>query len=584
MNAAIGKTLPFLPSTILPPNYHKQNPAAAPILNIALTSNVLPMTQVDEYAETTIAQRLSMVEGVAQVGVCGLGEVRGARAARSGAAREPRTSACRRSRRRSATTTCMLPTGVLYGKDKTLTVQATGQLNNAAEFRRLIVAYKNGAAGAARRRRRTCSTTSRTTRTSSWYDDERVDQPDGRSGSPARTRSRSRQRVKDALAEIEKGLPPTLKVHIAVRPLGRRSSNAVDDVKFSLVIALVLVVLVIFFFLRNVVATMIPSLTLPMSIIGTFSVMYAARLQHRQPVADGAHARRGLRGRRRDRDAREHRAAPRDGKDRRCRRRSTARSEVGFTILSMTLSLAAVFIPLMFMGGIIGRLFREFAITISVAILVSGFVSLTLTPMLCSRLLKPHGDGEARPLVHVRRERVFDASLRGYERSLGWVMRHRPVDARVLGADPRARRACSGRSFRRGSFRPTTRARSTRPPKRRRARRSSRCCGSRSSRSRAAGDATRTSRRSRRTSAAASAARRTRRSSTSRSSRRAQRPPADEMVHELTRRMAGIPGLQVFVTNPPAIRIGGRGSKTLVSVHAARAGHHAAVRRGATSC
>ena len=164
-----------------------------------------------------------------------------------------------------------------------------------------------------------------------------------------------------------------------------------------------------------------------MAIVGTFSVMYAARLQHRQSVAHGAHARRGLRRRRRDRDAREHRAPHRDGEDRRCRRRSTAPTEVGFTILSMTLSLAAVFIPLMFMGGIIGRLFREFAITISVAILVSGFVSLTLTPMLCSRFLKPQRRARSTAASTTPPSARSTGALHGYERSLGWVMRHRPL-------------------------------------------------------------------------------------------------------------------------------------------------------------
>src|SRR4029077_5286164 len=145
VNAAIGKTLPFLPSTILPPNYHKQNPAAAPILNIALTSNVMPMTQVDEYAETTIAQRLSMVEGVAQVGVWGTAKY-AVRVQLDPAELATKNIGVSQVAAAIRNNNVMLPTGVLYGKEHTLTLQATGQLNDAADFRKLIIAYKNGAA------------------------------------------------------------------------------------------------------------------------------------------------------------------------------------------------------------------------------------------------------------------------------------------------------------------------------------------------------------------------------------------------------------------------------------------------------
>ncbi len=202
--------------------------------------------------------------------------------------------------------------------------------------------------------------------------------------------------------------------------------NAVRDVKFSLIVALVLVVAVIFLFLRSAVATLIPSLTLPLAIIGTFSVMYALDFSIDNLslmaltlavgfIVDDAivmlenivrHIEMG----------KQPMQAALEGAQ-----------EVGFTVLSMCLSLSAVFIPLMFMGGIIGRLFREFAVTISVAMLVSGFIALTLTPMLCSRLLQARADEPKHGSLFNLSERGFEALRRGYERSLEWVMRHRPL-------------------------------------------------------------------------------------------------------------------------------------------------------------
>ena len=182
-------------------------------------------------------------------------------------------------------------------------------------------------------------------------------------------------RIKELLPAFREQMPPSVKLDI----LYDRSESireSVDDVKFTLVLTVALVVLVIFLFLRNVSATVIPSLALPMSIVGTFAVMYLLRLHAGQPLADGADALGGLRGGRRHRDAGEHRAPHGDGQAAACRRPIEGAREIGFTILSMTLSLAAVFIPVLFMSGIMGRLFHEFAVTISVAILISGFVSL----------------------------------------------------------------------------------------------------------------------------------------------------------------------------------------------------------------
>jgi HAE1 family hydrophobic/amphiphilic exporter-1 len=315
-----------------------------------------------------------------------------------------------------------LPTGMLYGRDRTLTVQATGQLANAAAFRRLVVAYRNGAPVHLGDLGNVLDDV-QDNKAASWYNGDRaillaVQRQPGTNTVAVATA------VKQALAEIERELPPSLKVNIRYdRSVSIEA--AVHDVRFSLVLALALVVLVIFLFLRNVVATVIPSLTLPMAIVGTFSVMalldfsldnlslMALTLAVGFVVDDAIvmlenivrHLEQG----------KPPMQAALDGA-----------SVVGFTIVSMTLSLAAVFIPLLFMGGIVGRLFREFAITITAAILVSGVVSLTLTPMLCSRFLKPAREVKHGSWFHAS-ERAFQGMLAGYERSLGWVMRHRPL-------------------------------------------------------------------------------------------------------------------------------------------------------------
>ncbi|HZS59140.1 MAG TPA: efflux RND transporter permease subunit, partial [Gemmatimonadaceae bacterium] len=426
VNSAISAALPNLPLNIIPPAYWKQNPAGQSILFYSLTSNVLPMTTVDEYGETTIAQTISMVSGVSQVVVYGSQKyaVRVQLDPDKLAARNisPNTVA-----KAISNENVFIPTGVLYGPSQTTTVFATGQLYNAAEFSRVIVAYKDGAPIRVGDVANVLDDV-QNNKAAAWFYNGHDDM--------SRTVFLSIRRqpgtntvdvinaVKAKMAELEKGLPAAVKVNLDYdRSVSIQA--AVHDVRFSLLLALMLVVLVIFLFLRTLVATAIPSLALPMAIIGTFSVMYllgfsldnlslmALTLAVGFVVDDAIVM---LENIVRHIEAGEEpmQAALRGS------------GEVGFTILSMTLSLAAVFIPLVFMGGVIGRLFSEFALTITFSILVSGFVSLTLTPMLCSRFLRPH-----REIKHGRlfmaSERVFNAALGGYERSLGWVMRHRPL-------------------------------------------------------------------------------------------------------------------------------------------------------------
>ncbi|MEO7086245.1 MAG: efflux RND transporter permease subunit [Gemmatimonadaceae bacterium] len=555
VNAAIGKTLPFLPSTILPPSYRKQNPAASPILTIALTSNILPMTQVDEYAQTTIAQRLSIVEGVAAVNVYGSAKY-AVRVQVDPAQLASRNIGVSQVAAAIRNNNVLLPTGVLYGKDKTLTIQASGQMNNADEFRRLIVTYRNGAAVRLGDVANVLDDI-QNNKSVAWFNGERSvnlyvqRQPGTNTVEVAR-------RVREALAEIEKGLPPTLKVRLQY-DRSVSINNAVADVKFSLLVALVLVIAVIFFFLRSAVATIIPSLTLPMAIIGTFSVMYALDFSIDNLslmaltlavgfVVDDAivmlenivrHLEMG----------KQPVDAALDGAE-----------EVGFTVISMCLSLSAVFIPLMFMSGIIGRLFREFAITISVAILVSGLVALTLTPMLCSRLLKAKHEEKHGKFFNFT-ENLFNGALRRYERALGFVMRHRPLTL-LFSAVILALTAVLWSVIPKGLFPPDD-------------------TGSLNGTIEAAQGTSFVQMLQYARQATTKLATDTNVSSFTANAGggfgggsnqiglnitltpAGTRPSADDMVRELQRVMSGIQGVQVFVSNPPAIRIGGRGSKTL---------------------
>jgi HAE1 family hydrophobic/amphiphilic exporter-1 len=560
VNAAISGALINLPSNIIPPSYRKQNPAAAPILFFALTSHSLPLVTLDEYGETTIAQRLSMVDGVAQVSVFG---------AHKYAVRiqvDPKQLAARGigvNQVASAVNSqnVMLPTGVIYGPQKTLTVMATGQLANAAQFRQMVVGYKNGAPihlgdlG-------TVLDDVQNNKGAAWFFDGKTLDLSvilAVTRQPGTNTVAVTNAVKAELAEIEKELPKS--VH--VNTLYDRSvsiDRAVSDTKFSLELALALVVIVIFLFLRNLTATIIPSLALPMAVVGTFSVMYmlnfsidtlslmALTLAVGFVVDDAIvmlenivrHIEMG--------------ETPMDAAFK-------GASEVGFTILSMTLSLAAVFIPLLFMGGIIGKLFNEFAVTIMVAILVSGFVSLTLTPMLCSRFLKPqHISGHGR--LYAAFERAFQAALHAYERSLGWVMRHRPLTL-VFSVLILVLTGVLFHFVPKGLFPPddtgqlmatTEAAQGTSWDEMVRLQEKSTTLLSKDPyvlkyMSALGGNGTA--------------------GATNQGTLfitlvdPSKRPAADVCVAEITKRLSGIPGLAVYLQNPPSIRIGGRSSKAL---------------------
>ncbi len=421
VQAAITQTLRTLPQGIIPPSYQKTNPADAPIITLALTSDVVPLSALDEYGEVTLAQRLSMVGGVAQVLVQGTQKY---------AVRiqlDPHQLATRNIGLEDvnaaiASQNVNIATGVLWGTKTALTINATGQLDNAQAFRDMVVAYKNGAPVRLGDVGRVTDDV-QNNKTASWLNGQRsiVLQIQRQPGTNTVAVA---NRIKQALAKLEADIPGSIHVEI----LYDRSTSiqeSVHDVTFTLELTLVLVVLVIFLFLRNLSATVIPSLALPMSIIGTFSVMYllnysldnlslmALTLAVGFVVDDAIvmlenivrHLEMG----------KPRVQAAMDGA-----------AEVGFTILSMTLSLSAVFIPILFMGGIIGKLFHEFAVTIGVSILVSGFVSLTLTPMLSSLFLRGEKDQHHGRMYNAV-EHMYDVVLAKYESSLAWVMARRPA-------------------------------------------------------------------------------------------------------------------------------------------------------------
>jgi hydrophobe/amphiphile efflux-1 (HAE1) family protein len=432
--AAVQRRLPQdMPS---PPSLRKTNPADQPVLFLALSSPTLPLSVVDEYAETMMAQRISSVDGISQV------QVFGAQKYALRVRLDPRLLASRGitlDEVRSALSAHNVnqPTGLLDGNRQSVQILASGQLANAAEFTGIVVAYRNGAPVRLGELAQVIDGVQEA-RVASWFAERKGDKLD-----PSRAIVLAVQkqpgvntvevvaRVRALLPVFAKQLPESVNLSI-LRDNSRAVHESVEDVQFTLMLSIGLVVLVIFLFLRSVWATVIPSVAIPMALLGTFVVMYffgysldnlsllALTLSVGFVVDDAIVMLENIV--RHIEDGMPVREAAFKGS-----------REIGFTIMSMTLSLVAVFIPLMFMGGILGRLLHEFAVTITAAILVSGVVSLTLTPMLCSRFLKPHAapaPGKKAP-EHGRfyrwSEGLFESAHSFYERTLHASLRHRGV-------------------------------------------------------------------------------------------------------------------------------------------------------------
>jgi HAE1 family hydrophobic/amphiphilic exporter-1 len=420
VQVAISRVARNLPKDMpTPPYFRKVNPADQPILRLALTSPTLPLYTLNEFGETMLAQRISMVSGVAQVQVFG---------AQKYAVRiqlDPKELASRgiginQVAEAVGKANVNLPTGTLYGAQQAFTVQASGQLTNAEPYRSVIVTYRDGHPvrlgdiGSV-------YDSVENNKVAAWYINQRSiilavqRQPGTNTVEVARD-------VKKLLPTFQSQLPASVSLHI-LYDASVSIEESVNDVKFTLLFTLALVVLVIFLFLRRLSYTVIPSLAMPMSLVGTFIVMYLmgynidnlslmALILAVGFVVDDAIVMLENIVRHIEMGEGPVKAALNGSR------------EIGFTIVSMTLSLVAVFIPILFMGGILGRLFQEFAVTIGAAILISGLISLTLTPMLCSRFLQAH---EERPpgRLYEASEKVYNRMLGLYKASLGWFLDHR---------------------------------------------------------------------------------------------------------------------------------------------------------------
>jgi hydrophobic/amphiphilic exporter-1 (mainly G- bacteria), HAE1 family len=400
------------PDMPVPPSYRKVNPADQPVFYLALRSDTFPMSTVDEYAETLIAQRVSTVSGVAQV------QVYGAQKYAVHVQLDPNALAARgvgidEVEQAVAQHNVNLPTGTLNGPQRAVSVESTGQLTNAAAFRELIVTYRNGAP-LRLKDIGTAIDSVQDDKQAAWFNDKRaillsiLRQPGTNTVEVVTA-------IRRLLPVFREQIPPGIQLEI-VYDRSESIRESVRDVQFTLLLALALVVMVIFVFLRNLSATLIPNMALPMSIIGTFSVMYlmgysldnlslmALTLCVGFVVDDAIVMLENIT--RHLEMGKSPLQATLEGS-----------KEIAFTIVSMTVSLAAVFIPVLFMGGVLGRLLHEFAVTIIAAILVSGFVSLSLTPLLCSRWLRSeHAERHGR--LYMSLERMFEAIRAVYDRTL----------------------------------------------------------------------------------------------------------------------------------------------------------------------
>jgi hydrophobic/amphiphilic exporter-1 (mainly G- bacteria), HAE1 family len=406
----------------IPPSFRKVNPSDFAVLFVSLSSETLPLSSVNEYGDITIGQALSQIQGVAQVVIFGSQKfaIRVQADPEAAAARGISLEDVRAAVSRANSST---PVGTLNGPKQDVALQASGQMDKAVDYRHVIVAWRNGSPVRLDEIAHVYDSVEND-KIATWFNGTRAivlaiyKQPDANTVAVV-------DGVLAKLPMLRAQIPPSVKIDVAMdRSVSIRQS--VSDVEETLLIAVSLVIMVIFLFLRSASATFIPALAVPISLCGTFAVMYMLDFSINNMtllaltlsvgfVVDDAivmlenivrHIEHGMRP---------YEAALKGSR------------EIGFTIISITFSLIAVFIPVLLMGGIVGRVFREFAVTIAVAIVVSGFVSLTLTPMLCARVLKAHDETRKLNIVLRLFERMFDAWLRAYEWALDRVLARKPV-------------------------------------------------------------------------------------------------------------------------------------------------------------
>ena len=419
VQSAIARAARLLPKDMpIPPFYRKVNPADQPVIYLSLNSTLLPLYTIDEYGQTIMAQRISMISGVAQVLVYG-SQKYAVRLQLNPQALASRAIGIDEVSGAVQQGNVNLPTGTLYGRYQAHTLQASGQLTNAEAYRPLIVAYRNGSPVRLQEIGKAIDSVENN-KIASWYKDRRAIVL-AIQRQPGTNTIEVVDSIKKLLPTFRAQLPASVNLDI-LYDRSESIRDSVNDVKLTLILTIFLVVLVIFFFLRNFSATLIPSLALPMSIIGTFAVMsllnysldnlsLMALILSVGFVVDDAIV------------MLENTVRHMEQGEPRFQAALNGSREISFTILSMTLSLATVFVPVLFMGGILGRLLNEFAVVIAVAILVSGFVSLSLTPMLCSRFLDPPNPERQRRMFPGS-EQFFNGMLRVYDWSLIKVLNH----------------------------------------------------------------------------------------------------------------------------------------------------------------
>jgi len=420
INAAAG----WIPVGLLPspPTYHLVNPADTPVLILALTSDAMPLHEVNDYAVTVIVPKLSQISGVGAVAVEG-GQTRAVRLMVNPARLAGLGMSLDDVRRGIAATTADNPKGSLDGPRQAFHVDANDQLFNAEAYREAVIAYRNGAPVLLRDVGDAIDSVEDSEQ-AAWFQ-----------GTPAVLLDIQRQpgantinvveTVKAALPKLQSSLPASIKISI-VTDRTTTIRAAISDVQFTLVLTVVLVVMVIFIFLRKFWATVIPSVTLPVSLIATFGRMAVCGFSLDNlslmalTIASGFVVDDAI-------VMIENIVRYIEAGETPLAAALKGARQIGFTIVSLTVSLIAVFIPLLLMGGVVGRLFREFAITLSLAVIISGIVSLTLTPMMCATLLRQDPPDHQRGRLFRWSERGFDGFLHFYVRGLDWVLRHRSL-------------------------------------------------------------------------------------------------------------------------------------------------------------
>ncbi|HXN45920.1 MAG TPA: efflux RND transporter permease subunit [Bryobacteraceae bacterium] len=414
--ASAGGQLP--PNMPRPPSYQKANPAEQPVLYLSLNSTTLPLYTVDEYAETMLSQRISMVSGVSRVVVYG-SQKYAVRVQLDPDALAERNVGIDDVQRAISSSNVNLPTGKLWGAKQAFTVESSGQLMDAAAYRPIVVAWRNGTPVRLEQLGNVLDSVEND-KTYAWFGGSRgVILAIQRQ--PGTNTVEVVDNIKRLLPEFRHEIPPAVKLDIAF-DASESIRGSIHDVEFTLILTVCLVVMVIFLFLRNLSATLIPGAAVPLSIVGTFAAMYllgyslnnlslmALTLSVGFVVDDAIVMLENI-------------VRYMEMGKSRMEAALLASREIGFTILSMTISLVAVFIPVLFMGGIVGRLLHEFSVTITIAILISGFVSLSLTPMLGSRFLGVSRDARHGVVYHVL-ERGFNGLAWAYDVTLRGVLRH----------------------------------------------------------------------------------------------------------------------------------------------------------------